>query len=191
MRVRGYVRKDGTYVAPHYRSAPDGNFWNNWSTRGNVNPYTGKPGTRTQPGPSGTRIPSGSPSHTPLPSYPGESNPALSPGATTTAAQNLQSCVDGYSMLCKRELLTPERLRQVQVNDLRRNAQSCLDGYSMLCKRELLTPEQLRQVQANDLRRNLRSCLDGYSMLCKRQWLTPEELRLVEGAERVRAGGAP
>jgi hypothetical protein len=50
--VRGYVRKDGTYVAPHYRSAPDGNFDNNWSTKGNINPYTGEEGTRVTP-PSG------------------------------------------------------------------------------------------------------------------------------------------
>ena len=49
--VRGYIRKDGTYVQPHMRSAPDGNFWNNWSTRGNVNPYNGEPGTKTQPSP--------------------------------------------------------------------------------------------------------------------------------------------
>jgi hypothetical protein len=47
--VRGYFRKDGTYVAPHFRSAPDGNFYNNWSTKGNVNPYTGKPGTKSIP----------------------------------------------------------------------------------------------------------------------------------------------
>jgi hypothetical protein len=40
--VRGYFRKDGTYVSPHYRSAPDGNPYNNWSYPGNVNPYTGK-----------------------------------------------------------------------------------------------------------------------------------------------------
>ena len=26
VRVRGYYRKDGTYVAPHYRSSPDGSF---------------------------------------------------------------------------------------------------------------------------------------------------------------------
>ena len=38
VRVRGYTRKDGTYVRPHYRSRPDGNFYNNWSTYGNVNP---------------------------------------------------------------------------------------------------------------------------------------------------------
>lgn len=49
VRVRGYTRKDGTYVKPHYRSNPDGNFNNNWSTKGNRNPYTGKWGTRVTP----------------------------------------------------------------------------------------------------------------------------------------------
>jgi len=47
--VKGYYRRDGTYVRPHYRSSPDGNFNNNWSTKGNVNPYTGRPGTLTSP----------------------------------------------------------------------------------------------------------------------------------------------
>ncbi len=50
--VNGHFRRDGTYVAPHYRSNPDGNFSNNWSTRGNVNPYTGQWGTRQYPGQS-------------------------------------------------------------------------------------------------------------------------------------------
>ena len=53
VHVRGYYRKDGTYVQPHYRSRPDGNFDNNWSTKGNVNPYTGKEGTRVSPPSSG------------------------------------------------------------------------------------------------------------------------------------------
>jgi hypothetical protein len=44
--VHGYTKKDGTHVAPHYRSNPDGNPYNNWSTKGNVNPYTGQAGTR-------------------------------------------------------------------------------------------------------------------------------------------------
>lgn len=48
-QVRGYIRRDGTYVAPHVRSAPDGNFNNNWTTKGNVNPYTGQAGTRVTP----------------------------------------------------------------------------------------------------------------------------------------------
>jgi hypothetical protein len=49
VKVKGYYRKDGTYIRPHYRSNPDGNFYNNWSTVGNVNPYTGKPGTKRRP----------------------------------------------------------------------------------------------------------------------------------------------
>lgn len=44
-QVRGYTRKDGTYVAPHYQTNPDSTRLNNWSTVGNVNLYTGKPGT--------------------------------------------------------------------------------------------------------------------------------------------------
>jgi endonuclease YncB( thermonuclease family) len=46
VNVRGYFKKNGTYVAGHKRTAPDGNFNNNWSTQGNVNPYTGKDGTK-------------------------------------------------------------------------------------------------------------------------------------------------
>jgi len=42
VRVRGYYRKDGTYVRPHYRSNPDGNPYNNWSFPGNYNPNTGR-----------------------------------------------------------------------------------------------------------------------------------------------------
>jgi len=49
VNVHGYTRSDGTYVAPHYRSNPDGNFYNNWSTFPNVNPYTGRVGTRVTP----------------------------------------------------------------------------------------------------------------------------------------------
>ncbi len=42
--VNGHIRRDGTYVQPHYRSNADGNTFNNYSTRGNVNPYTGQRG---------------------------------------------------------------------------------------------------------------------------------------------------
>jgi hypothetical protein len=43
--VRGYTRKDGTYVQPHHRSDSDGNPYNNYSYPGNVNPHTGKRAT--------------------------------------------------------------------------------------------------------------------------------------------------
>jgi len=44
-RVRGYTRKNGTYVQPHYRTTPDSSRSNNWNSQGNINPYTGKQGT--------------------------------------------------------------------------------------------------------------------------------------------------
>lgn len=42
---QGYFRQNGTYVQPHYQSAPDSTPLNNYSTQGNVNPYTGQQGT--------------------------------------------------------------------------------------------------------------------------------------------------
>jgi len=47
--VKGYYRKNGTYVSPHHRSSPDGIKSNNWSSEGNVNPYTGTIGTKKEP----------------------------------------------------------------------------------------------------------------------------------------------
>jgi hypothetical protein len=43
--VQGYYRKDGTYVQPYHRTAPDHNPYNNYSAQGNVNPWTGQAGT--------------------------------------------------------------------------------------------------------------------------------------------------
>lgn len=46
-RVHGYIKKrTGTYVYPHRRTLPDTSHYNNWSTKGNVNPYTGKKGSK-------------------------------------------------------------------------------------------------------------------------------------------------
>lgn len=46
VRVRGSTnRKTGTYKAPHQRTAPNRTKTDNYSTKGNVNPYTGKEGT--------------------------------------------------------------------------------------------------------------------------------------------------
>lgn len=45
-RVRAYTKRDGTRVKSHYRTKADRTVDNNWSTRGNVNPYTGTAGTK-------------------------------------------------------------------------------------------------------------------------------------------------
>lgn len=46
--VDGYMRSDGTYVDGYNRSSPDNTNINNYSTQGNINPYTGSAGTRAQ-----------------------------------------------------------------------------------------------------------------------------------------------
>jgi hypothetical protein len=42
VRVDGSYRRDGTYVQPHYRTAPDSNRYNNYGYPGNYNPNTGR-----------------------------------------------------------------------------------------------------------------------------------------------------
>jgi hypothetical protein len=45
VRVKGYLKKNGTYVAPHIRTKPNKTKIDNYSSKGNVNPATGKPGS--------------------------------------------------------------------------------------------------------------------------------------------------
>lgn len=42
--VRGYNRRSGTYVAPHYRTYSNSYKYDNWSSRGNYSPYTNRRG---------------------------------------------------------------------------------------------------------------------------------------------------
>ena len=43
--VKGYIKKNGSYVAPYFRSNKDNSKLNNFSTKGNVNIFTGKKGS--------------------------------------------------------------------------------------------------------------------------------------------------
>jgi hypothetical protein len=44
--VRGYVKKNGMYVPPHRQTNPNRTQRDNWSSKGNTNPYTGKAGRK-------------------------------------------------------------------------------------------------------------------------------------------------
>lgn len=46
VHVKEYQKKDGTAVPAHDRTAPDKTQTNNWSAKPNVNPETGKAGTK-------------------------------------------------------------------------------------------------------------------------------------------------
>jgi hypothetical protein len=43
----GYTTNKGTYVQPYHATNPNSTQYDNYSTRGNVNPYTGAYGTRS------------------------------------------------------------------------------------------------------------------------------------------------
>lgn len=43
--VNGYYKSNGTYVQGYHRSHANGTKFDNYSTKGNINPYTGKTGT--------------------------------------------------------------------------------------------------------------------------------------------------
>lgn len=48
--VHGYTKKDGTVVQSYHATNPDHTRNDNYSTRGNVNPYTGTDGTKPRDG---------------------------------------------------------------------------------------------------------------------------------------------
>lgn len=43
---KGYVKKNSTYVQGHKKTVPNKTNHDNFSTKGNYNPYTGKVGTK-------------------------------------------------------------------------------------------------------------------------------------------------
>lgn len=46
VRVKGYYKPStGSYVSPSYRTSPNKYKFDNYSTKGNYNPYSGKKGT--------------------------------------------------------------------------------------------------------------------------------------------------
>jgi hypothetical protein len=45
-RVNGHTKKNGTYVQPSHATNPNGRKSDNYSNKGNVNPYTGNQGTK-------------------------------------------------------------------------------------------------------------------------------------------------
>lgn len=44
----GYLKSNGTYVDPHYKTNSNNTNWDNFSTQGNVNQYNGSNGTKAR-----------------------------------------------------------------------------------------------------------------------------------------------
>jgi hypothetical protein len=47
VHYRGTVTRNGQYRQPHVSTAPNRTQRDNWSTKGNTNPYTGRRGSKT------------------------------------------------------------------------------------------------------------------------------------------------
>ncbi|MBA4319939.1 MAG: hypothetical protein C0412_16185 [Flavobacterium sp.] len=45
---RGYTKSSGKYVQPHFKSQSNKTNWDNYSTKQNSNPYTGKKGSKAK-----------------------------------------------------------------------------------------------------------------------------------------------
>lgn len=109
VRVKGYFKRDGTYVAPHYRSAPNSSKYDNYSTRGNFNPYTGEAG-RTNPDSSGALPAPVSAYRQPvytLPSYTPATYAAprtLAPSVAATGVAQSAGLLPGYDAALERSL---------------------------------------------------------------------------------------
>lgn len=49
-QVGGHVRSNGTYIEPYRATNPNSTRNDNYSTQGNVNPYTGQSGSKPRSG---------------------------------------------------------------------------------------------------------------------------------------------
>lgn len=90
--VKGYYRSNGTYVAPHYRSDPDGIKSNNFSYPGNYNPNTGN----ITGGTPSYSSPSYSPPSYNYPSYSVPTTPSCPPLSSYDSLSGSCQCWPGY-----------------------------------------------------------------------------------------------
>ena len=129
------------------RSNPDGNFWNNWSTVGNVNPYTGMRGTKTSPTGYRSIYPSSwSPSpvfNSPSPAYPGLGIPfeasSYDPAADARAAEQAR----------KEAEIATELARKKEVEDqIRRASEARIRADSLQRRAKWQNQEETFQAEA-------------------------------------------
>lgn len=102
-------------------------------------------------------------------------------------SQNLTTCLSGrYPSLCKKNWLSTDEFKKVDVAERRENLSTCLTGrYPSLCNRTKLSHDEVQQVLAAEKRENLTTCLTGrYKTLCKKNYLSGPELNQVLAAEK-------
>ena len=172
VRVKGYYRKNGTYVAPHYRSSPNKTVRDNYSYKGNINPHTGKVGTNYY-------------RDNPTSEY-YQGIPTYNDNSYSERQDNLRTCLSGqHRLLCEHSLLSKEEAEHVAKAERQDNLRTCLSGqHRLLCDHSLLSKEEAEHVAKAERQDNLRTCLSGqYPSLCNHSLLSREEAYRVAEAE--------
>ncbi len=143
VRVRGYVKADGTYVAPHYRSAPNSSVSDNYSTRGNYNPYTGQAGKKDPYAipPQSGGYGAGYPSNAPVSTY-SQQVDSRAPGPAESTAYRLADSDGGWP-----RFNTAAAEGQEDVNDLepygRARVHYLTSATGSLCNEFLLAADEM------------------------------------------------
>tara|TARA_R110000744_G_scaffold265102_1_gene379257 strand:+ start:155 stop:856 length:702 start_codon:yes stop_codon:yes gene_type:complete len=186
VRVKGYYRKDGTYVAPHVRSAPDGTKSNNYGPSSSSPYYTGRgsvtpPSTRDSDGDGLANLydwdddndglgdnfdDTSSKSNTGLRIYPTPSIPSIMFSATPSPAP-------------QNPVAPAPNLQAASQNFVK-----CRNGYYG-CDESLLTPDQQRVSYEANLSRNFVKCRNGYYG-CDESLLTPDQRKVSYDAKLSR-----
>ena len=193
VQVRGYYRKDGTYVAPHIRSAPNSTTSDNYGPSSSSPLYTGRgsvtpPSTRDSDGDGvanmfdfdddndgtfddadSSQYNSRSTRLIPLPSF------GVSGLSDPSSDVNYENCRFG-NFGCDKSRLTDEQLAIVYRAELTRNYDTCRFG-NFGCDKSRLTDEQLAIVYRAELTRNYDTCRFGnYGCDVSRLTITQRQL---------------
>jgi antitoxin component YwqK of YwqJK toxin-antitoxin module len=107
--VKDYYRKDGTHVEGHYRTEKNNTNTDNFSTKGNTNPYTGQPGYVPPDGGTPNYNSTSTPNYNSSTTYPSTTNsysynnPNKYEGTTNSLGQKVLTYTDGQEVfgLCK------------------------------------------------------------------------------------------
>lgn len=182
VHVKGYYRKDGTYVSPHIRSSPDAYKWNNYGPSSSSPLYTGKgsitpPSTRDNDGDGianyldrdddgdgilddydssqysrGTSLRQ----HSTEPSLNSSSFGVSSLKSVTTSGSG-----SGAAFQSKSNSTSLNQIEKVKLARLKRNYEACSYGWPQ-CDKSLLDNSQEERVKAAALKRNHEACMYGW-----------------------------
>lgn len=204
VHVKGYTRKDGTYVAPHIRSSPDAYKWNNYGPSSSSPNYLGKghvtaPSTRDYDGDGVANMFDYDDDNdginddfdaSQFGSAPLWNNPnSIIPNSQTNGNRQLGNVLGQGNLVPKARNQMPAHTSSSQTNAVKkairqRNFTACKNGFYN-CNSSSLTSAELSIVKAAGLVRNYQACNNGFYN-CDVTKLTPSQVSVVKESQLQR-----